>query len=154
MASLPHRPASNRISRPDSANVEIPPRAKSRLESLATELILDIFSKIDHEDIQNFAHCCKRVWEIPGKGFEVHKKRRKYYAVRLGVLRDNLGPSIRPIEFLRDLTEDDGLAIYPKRLVIGMFPHRESFFGVWESLDRPLLQGQKDRIRDMIDQCR
>lgn len=136
-------------SKPKSAPEESTPATKPSLESLPAELVLQIFGEVDHEDIQNFARCCPRIWKIVEEGFEVHKRRRKYYTVRLGSLSDTPGSRNRPIDILRDLVHDDGLAIYPKRLIVGTL----DIFSTGQDIDisgPPFLPEQKKKIRSMV----
>ena len=136
-------------SKPKLTPEESTPKGDSSLESLPAELVLQIFGEVDHEDIQNFARCCPQIWKIVEEVFEVHKKRRKYYTVRLGSLSDTPGSRNRPIDILRDLVNDDGLAIYPKRLITGTLDILST------GRDRdisgpPFLPEQKKKIRSMV----
>lgn len=91
----------------------------SRLESLAPELLLHIIDRVDHEDIQNFALCCPKVWRTAQKAFDTHKRRRVYHTIRLGRITGDPTPPVDPMNVLLNGLGDPGLDIYPKRMIIG-----------------------------------
>lgn len=77
--------------------------------------------------------------------FEVHKRRRKYYILRLGSLSDSPGTLNHPLDVLRDLINDGGLLIYPKRMIIGALSTID---------ETPNLAEQELEIRKILAECR
>lgn len=149
MASLPYRPAHRPV--PERIST---PNARASIEILPAELVLQIFREVDHEDIQSFACCCPHVWNTVKneKNFEVHKRRRRYYTVRLGSLDNKPGSRNRPVDILWDIVNDDGLAIYPKRLIIGLLPLGRH----GEELEPcpPFIAEQVNKLRSMVENSR
>ncbi len=151
MASLPNYPHSRSNAKPNTAPEGIVSTTKSGIQFLPTELLLQILRDADHEDIQNFARCCKKVWTTIEEAFEEYKRRRKYYTVRIGnqgfpetSSSDN---APQPVETLRNLLTDDELVIYPKRMIIG------SFFYMGPR-GHPFLAEQQKKILKMLGECR
>ena len=151
MATLPTLPHSRSNSKSNPAPEGIVSTTKSGIESLPPELLLQVIGEIDHEDIQNFACCCRYVWMIAEKAFEEHKRRRKYFTVRIGIhgfpeisSTDN---ARHPVEALQDLLTDDELVIYPKRMIIGSFRNLGS-------RGLPFLTEQQKKIHKMLKECR
>lgn len=151
MASLPTYPHSRSNAKPNTAPEGVVTTTKTGIQSLPAELLLQILRDVDHEDIQNFARCCKKVWTTIEKAFKEYKRRRKYYTVRIG----NHGfPEIsssdnarQPVEILRDLLTDDELVIYPKRMIIGSFRNMGP-------RGHPFLAEQQKKILKMLGECR
>lgn len=141
MASLPIRSKPKPRPKPESTPEDVPSKYKSSIETLPTELLLQIFADVDHEDTQNFARCCPLIWKAAEKVFAVHKRRRKYHTVRLGHLSHSQGPTTSLFDILWDLVKDEGLVIYPKRMIIGALP-------MWVALQEEVdPQGPFDSLR-------
>ncbi|CAD6592745.1 MAG: hypothetical protein ASARMPREDX12_006428 [Alectoria sarmentosa] len=154
MASLPSHSKFQLKSKPESPPQDPPGVPQSRLESLPDELLVQIVKDVDHEDIQAFARCCPKIWKVAAKAFEIHKRRQKYYTVRLGSLSGVSGTSIRPVDILRDLLTDDGLAIYPKRMVITTLRPGQASRRKVDPLDPLFLPEQEEKIRSLLQESR
>ena len=129
-------------------------RPKSRLESLAPELLLHIIDYVDHEDIQNFARCCPIVWNTAQKAFETHKRRRVYHTVRLGPIRGSKRPPVDPIDVLLNQLEDNGLDVYPKGMIIGSVKTPFTTAGRLVRRDPPLSEEHASQIRSLVKSSR
>ena len=87
--------------------------------------------------------------------YEVHKRRRKYYTVRLGnTSHISAPPPSRPIDLLQDLVADDKLAIYPKRMIIGSLPTVPTSPRDVVPLAQSLSLKQRDRFLSILSFCR
>lgn len=123
---------------------------KSRLESLATELLLHIIDDVDHEDIQNFARCCPIVWKTAREAFDTHKRRRVYHTVQLGPMRVNTRTPLGPMKVLLDRLRDNGLDVYPKTMIIGNLKTKVIAPGRLVKRNPPLSQAHESQIRSLV----
>ena len=137
-----------------TARQGFPIKTASSIESLSTELLLRITDDVDHEDIQNFARCCPIVWNTVENVFGFHKRRRRYHSVLLGSFDNFPEPFPHPLEVLRDVVMDDGLAIYPKEMIITSRPVTLESQREVAPPNLDLLPEHRDRILDLIKKSR
>lgn len=129
-------------------------RPMSLLESLAPDTLLHIIDYVDHEDIQNFALCCPKVWSTAKEAFDTHKRRRVYHTVRLGAIEGDPRPPVDPIDVLLDGLKDNGLEIYPKEMIIGGLETRFTSRGGLVKRDPPLSKMHQSQIRSLVKSSR
>ena len=92
------------------------------LLTLPTELLAQICNEIKPADIENFALCCHRIYDLMYDSLGLHRKKVQKFKQLSGCYENTTTSSI--IDFLREFSLDPDLSWYPNSVILHHYPRK------------------------------
>lgn len=91
----------------------------AQLLHFPNKMLLEVFSFVDHEEIEVFTSCCKRHNRV-GRDFRSRHFERKhnYSTIICGDIFGDGTPTTHPLQTIKDMIKDEVLFSYPTKLVL------------------------------------
>lgn len=91
----------------------------AQLLDLPDEMLLGVLSVVDHEDIEAFTSCCKRLNGVGRDIREQHFARKHHYGtIVCGDTYAGGTPTTHPLQILQDLMQDEVSFLYTTKLIL------------------------------------